>query len=109
MNVQKELLENYLKKFSDPTLKEISAATGLNISRVFRLLNGAKMRLSEYLIFKNLVDDSSADKTEEEFLTLIRRLNDSQMKKEVFAFAHRALKKENLKISQKNHLQEIGA
>jgi hypothetical protein len=109
MNVQKELLENYLKKFSNPTLKEIAADTGLNISRVFRLLNGSKMRLSEYLIFKNLVDDAVADKTEEEFLSLIKRLNDSKMKNEIFAFVHRALKKENLKLNQKNHLQELGA
>ncbi len=100
MTVQKSLLDNYLKKYGRPTLKEISLMTGINATRVFRVLNGAKLKLDEYLIFKNLVNDLSAEKMEEDFLNLIQGLHDQQMKKEIFQFAERVVRKEKLKFNQ---------
>lgn len=109
MQVQKELIESYLKKTSYPGLKEIAAQTGLNISRVFRILNGAKLKLDEYLIFKNLVDDKISDKSEEEFVALLKRLTQKEAKDEIFNFIERSIRKENLKTSQNVSLQELGA
>ncbi len=52
---QKKLLDQYLELSQKPTLKVISEETGLQMTRVFRLLNGSAMRLSEYEIFHHLV------------------------------------------------------
>jgi len=55
MNIQKVILEQYMELFSEPTLKEIAADTGIQLTRVFRLLNGSAMKLSEYQIFQERV------------------------------------------------------
>lgn len=52
---QKKLLDQYLALSEEPTLREIAAETGLQMTRVFRLLNGSAMKLSEYEIFNTLV------------------------------------------------------
>ena len=56
MKEQKELLQRFMKLFNQPTLQEISNQTGIQITRVFRIMNFAPMKFSEYLIFKNLID-----------------------------------------------------
>ena len=40
-----------------PTLKKISADTGIQVTRVFRLFNGSTMKLSEYQIFQHKVKE----------------------------------------------------
>ena len=52
MKEQNVLISKYLEVKKNPTLKKISKQTGINQTRVFRLLNGAPMKLSEYLSFK---------------------------------------------------------
>lgn len=51
MNFQKSILDEYLKGFKKPTLKLISEDTGIQLTRVFRILNGAVMHLNEFEIF----------------------------------------------------------
>lgn len=38
-----------------PTLKSISKDTGVQITRAFRILNGASMKLSEYEVFNKKI------------------------------------------------------
>jgi len=57
MKLQKKVLDQYLELFGRPTLKEISNGTGIQLTRVFRLLNGRPMKLFEYEIFENLVNE----------------------------------------------------
>ncbi len=56
-NTQDNLLKRYLQLRENPTLREISQETGIQLSRVFRLLNGSSMKLSEYEIFTRIVEE----------------------------------------------------
>lgn len=47
MNLQKKSLERYRQLFPNDTLREISARTGIQITRVFRLFNGKAMKVGE--------------------------------------------------------------
>ena len=51
MELQDTILKQYMLLNQDPTLKKISMDTGIQQTRVFRLLNGSTMKLSEYEIF----------------------------------------------------------
>ena len=63
MNNQKKVIECYLQKFSKkPTLKVISADTGIQMSRVFRILNGSELKLSEFEILNKKLNEHSAEK-----------------------------------------------
>jgi hypothetical protein len=57
MELQKTILKQYLVLNQDPTLREISRITGIQQTRVFRLLNGSEMKLSEYEVFHQHVKE----------------------------------------------------
>lgn len=59
MLCQKMILEKYMYLYSRPTVREIASQTGIQATRVFRLFNGAVMKLTEYEIFKKLVDEKN--------------------------------------------------
>ena len=44
-----------MKKMRNPTLRKISEDTNIQITRVFRILNGSEMKISEFEIFSSLV------------------------------------------------------
>lgn len=52
MDLQKAVLEQYKHAYPKDTLKEISSKTNIQITRVFRLLNGSEMKISEYAAFE---------------------------------------------------------
>lgn len=45
---QNQILSLYQQSHPNQTLREMSQDFGINISRVFRLLNGHEMKISEY-------------------------------------------------------------
>ena len=55
MSLQKKVTDFYLKLNNYPTLRFISQDTGVQLTRAFRILNGAPMKVSEYEIFKNKI------------------------------------------------------
>ena len=57
MDLQKTILNQYMLLNGKPTLKKISEETGIQLTRVFRILNGSTMKLSEYQIFNRLVKE----------------------------------------------------
>ena len=57
MELQKIILGQYVLLNEGPTLKTISADTGIQITRVFRLFNGSTMKLCEYQIFQQKVKE----------------------------------------------------
>ena len=59
MSLQHEVLERYLEVYRKPTLKFISENTGIQITRVFRLLNGSEMKLHEYQAFLNSLNEKN--------------------------------------------------
>ncbi len=62
MNFQKSILEDYLKRFKKPTLKLISEDTGIQLTRIFRIMNGAMMHLNEFEIFYKKVQEQKIEK-----------------------------------------------
>lgn len=57
MDIQNELLQRFKKLYGNPTYKEVSSLTGIQMTRVFRIFNGMEMKLSEYLVVKSLIDE----------------------------------------------------
>lgn len=55
MDAQATILNQYMLLYGKPTLKKISEDTGIQLTRVFRLFNGSKMKLSEYQVFSKKV------------------------------------------------------
>lgn len=61
MSLQNRTLRQYMELRNQPSLKVISEETGIQQTRVFRLLNGARMRLDEWEIFDNIINQSTTD------------------------------------------------
>ncbi|MBY0518670.1 MAG: hypothetical protein K2P81_17300 [Bacteriovoracaceae bacterium] len=51
MSLQAKILSQYRKIYPHYTLREISSQTDIQLTRLFRLFNGAPMKLEEYEIF----------------------------------------------------------
>ena len=52
MSLQAWILDKYINSTGYKTLKEISKDTGIQLTRVFRLLHGKEMKLAEFEIFQ---------------------------------------------------------
>ena len=57
MDLQKTILNQYMLLNGKPTLKKISEDTGIQLTRVFRILNGSTMKLCEYQVFNKKVKE----------------------------------------------------
>lgn len=55
MSLQKKTLHRYRQFFPNETLREVSARTGIQITRVFRLFNGKTMKVGELEAFESAV------------------------------------------------------
>ena len=51
--IQQSLITKYKKSFPEETFKQISIKTGIQLTRAFRIFNGAEMKLSEYESINN--------------------------------------------------------
>lgn len=58
MSLQKNIIITYKNLFPTETLKTTSKKTGIQQTRVFRIFNGAEMKLSEYEVFENIIKQS---------------------------------------------------
>lgn len=56
MSLQTITIKRYLDHFPKQSLREISNNTNIQITRVFRLLNGSQMKLKEYEAFERAID-----------------------------------------------------
>ena len=55
VEMQKKILKEYCQLNGWPSLREVSDDTGIQRTRVFRIMHGEEMRLGEYQIFKSKV------------------------------------------------------
>lgn len=55
MTLQKRTLRQYMELRQNPTLKAIADETGIELTRIFRIMNGTKMRLDEWEIFNSII------------------------------------------------------
>lgn len=67
MKLQQEIINEYKKKFPQDKLKDISERTGLNITRVFRVFNGATLKINEYEIFCQVINQIGDNNTSTNF------------------------------------------
>lgn len=51
MNLQNEIVKKFMEHFQFPTLREMTRITGINTSRVYRIIKGSEMKLKEYECF----------------------------------------------------------
>ncbi len=61
MDLQKSTIAEFKKAYPAITLKKASEVLGIQITRVFRLFNGHKMRLVEYEKFKRVLSDADSE------------------------------------------------
>ena len=52
MSLQVWIIDKYIRSTGFKTLKEISTDTGIQLTRVFRILHGKEMKLKEFEIFQ---------------------------------------------------------
>ncbi|MBD65243.1 MAG: hypothetical protein CME62_08550 [Halobacteriovoraceae bacterium] len=55
MSLQQQVLKLYKENFPTSTLQSISDQTGIQITRVFRIFNGAEMKVTEYETFQRIL------------------------------------------------------
>ena len=56
--LQKVIIKQFQKKFSNPTYKEMVELTGIEQTRLFRIKNGTPMRLEEFEKFLVLLSET---------------------------------------------------
>ena len=56
MSLQNKTIQRYRLFFPEETLREVSARTGIQITRVFRLFNGKPMKLGEFEAFERAIN-----------------------------------------------------
>ncbi len=61
MSLQNSTIQRYRLFYPQETLREISARTGIQITRVFRLINGKPMRLQEFEAFETAIQNKLAE------------------------------------------------
>ena len=59
MNLQQNIIRRYKETYPEDKLKDISNKTSIQITRVFRILNGAEMKVLELEAFMNTLRQSS--------------------------------------------------
>src|SRR5690606_10243692 len=74
MELEKEIIVRYKKKFPHETLKETSDRTGIQITRVYRLFSGRKMKVSEFEAFQRAIEGEPSCQRNERFNNLISEI-----------------------------------
>lgn len=55
LSIQKKVISEYMRLRENPPLRVIANDTGIQITRIHRILRGHEMKLSEYELFANVV------------------------------------------------------
>ncbi len=75
MGLQAKIIKQFNKHFNSPTLREISSLTGINTSRIFRILRGGEMKLKEFEIFCNCLSGKEEEKSSNNKQYLLNLIN----------------------------------
>jgi len=71
MTLQQKTLHRYRQLFPREPLRQISARTGIQITRVFRLFNGKIMKVGELEAFEKAINEKIAENPSFERLTSV--------------------------------------
>lgn len=102
MNLQNAILTQFKQAHPEWTLRDIAAATGIQVTRVFRVFNGSEMKLSEYEKFEQVINSRPGTGSSEarEFFELSQECLGSlgpEKLKEMAKQLHRQLKIRRIK------------
>jgi hypothetical protein len=61
LTLQNKTIQRYRLFFPQETLREVSARTGIQITRVFRLFNGKTMKVGELEAFEKAINEKIAE------------------------------------------------
>jgi len=61
VSLQNKTLDRYRQFFPQDTFREVSARTGIQITRIYRLFHGKSMKVSELEIFDDVIQKKIAD------------------------------------------------
>ena len=61
MSLQDSILKQYMDLSKRPTLKAMSQEAGIQMTRLFRLINGSPMKLKEYEVLEQLVREKRGE------------------------------------------------
>ncbi len=73
MSLQSSILHRYRLAFPDEPLRETSEKTGIQLTRVFRIINGSEMKLKEFEAFENALLNNSQAPTINQFMNLSKQ------------------------------------
>lgn len=102
MSLQEITIKRYFNHYPNQSLREVSANTNIQITRVFRLLNGSQMKLNEYEAFEDAINKKniSQHNSTDDFLTTtkecLQKLSESKLNEFLIEM------KQSLKICQFN-------
>ncbi len=57
LHEQKLVLDEYMRLLNNPTFREMAKDSGIQLTRLFRIMNGMEMRLREYVTLKKRVEE----------------------------------------------------
>jgi hypothetical protein len=70
MNLQQKTIRRYRQHFPQDSLRDISAKTGINFTRVFRIFNHQPMKLSEFEVFNQMIQNKEAQSSKKRSLMI---------------------------------------
>ena len=77
MSLQDKIIYQYRQLYPNDTLRDIAGRTNIQLTRVFRLLNGKLMKLEEYEAFSNVVTTHSKKSINTEvYSKIMNEIND---------------------------------
>ena len=91
MCLQKKVLDEYLGPRS-PTLREIALDTGIQVTRVHRIMRGSAMRLDEYEIFRRKAQEREGGTKLQEMIAQIEECLSAEKIREIESLLERSLK-----------------
>ncbi len=104
MNLQESIIKEYKERFGEVTKRKISEHTGIQISRVFRILSGSPMKLEEYEKFRNCISSNNENKYHLEELSkkCCYHLSPESIE-DIIKFMDRRLRLSKLKVINSNN------
>jgi hypothetical protein len=110
MSLQVTVINKYRSLYPTDTLREISFKTQTQLTRVFRILNGAPMKLDEYERFQKCVENRANSTLTEKLILRIRQeannLTESDLNR-IFQFVEKTTYLSQLRSNEtlnENHL-----
>lgn len=70
---QDTILKNFRETFPKKTLKTISEETGIQMTRVFRIMNGSEMKIGEYEAFERVLTNDALSQSKISLMKKFKR------------------------------------